>query len=86
MGTHPDPEAPDDQQLAGPSDGPAREPGSGGDAGSTSQDRPDSSSADASSSAGAGQRADPPGHEAEGPADSNERADERARVVAPPNG
>jgi hypothetical protein len=84
MESHPGPDGPDQDQLSEPSDGPARAPGSDRDPGSTSQDQPDSASADSSSDAGVGERAAHPGHEAEGPSDSNERADERVRVVDPP--
>ena len=83
MSTHPNSDAPDQDQVEQPSDGPAREPGAGGDAGSTSQDQPEPESEAASSTASAGERSDRPDLDAEPPADSNERADDRATVLEP---
>ena len=80
MSTHPTTDGPDGSQTEQPSDGPAREPGSGGDAGSTSQDQPESGG----EGGGGGDRAPSEGHAPESPQDSNERADERATVVDPP--
>jgi hypothetical protein len=71
----------DSSQEQQPADGPAREPGSGGDAGSTSQDQP------AEGSGGAeGNGPDPvqqTERSSEGPFDSNEGADSKATVVGP---
>jgi hypothetical protein len=66
-----------------PADGPAREPGSGTDPGSTSQDQPEPN--DGGASTGDDSSGRPGAHEpdAEHPQDSNEKADERATVVDP---
>lgn len=81
MGTHADSEGSDQAQKERPTDGPARE--SGSDEGTTSQDRPEEGShAVSRDSGGQGSTAEP--HVSpEGPADSNERADDRATVVDP---
>lgn len=82
LSTHPTSGEQDQDQAEKPSDGPAREPGSGGDKGSTSQDQPEPNDGD-HASAGSGERAATPDLGAEQPADSNERADDRVRVVEP---
>jgi hypothetical protein len=82
LSTHPTSGEQDQEQAEKPSDGPAREPGSGGDAGSTSQDQPEPNDGTHASS-GPGERSATPDIDPEQPADSNERADDRVHVVQP---
>lgn len=79
MATHPTGEDHNQDAAGAPADGPGRgEPGPGGDHGATSQDKPSASAA--GQGEGVEERA---GHPPGEPADSNERADDRATVVGP---